>query len=123
MVYSYFNYGIEQFVEHCKSIAENYFCPTTIPFYNNANWRLNYWTLLKKFNTDYFGGIIDTTDQKAKYILENKQILIDAITIYNDAGHYQAKTMITELITLSNGVIKDLEKKNETINKTNLKTA
>ena len=59
LVYSYFNYGIEQFVEHCKSIA----------------------------------------------------------------GHYQAKTMITELITLSNGVIKDLEKKNETINKTNLKTA
>lgn len=123
LVYSYFNFGIEQFVEHCKSLAKNYFCPTAVPFYNNESWRLNYWKLLDLFNTDYFGGVIDTTNQKAQHILEHKQILIDAITIYNDAGHIKAKTMVQELITLSNGVMKDLEKRNETINNTLKKTA
>ena len=123
LVYSYFNYGVEQFVEHCKSLAENYFNPNSIPFYNNESWRQNYWELLRKFNTDYFGGIVDTTDQKAKHILANQQILVDAITLYEDAGHQKAKAMVQSLVSLSKHVLKDLEKRNTVINNELKKTA
>lgn len=110
LIWSHLNWGVEQFVEHCKSIAEHYLNPRAIPFYNDENWRQNYWVLLKKFNTDYFGGVIDTIENKANHIIEHQAILVNAITVYNQSGHKEAKQMITELLSISKTIIDNKDK-------------
>tara|TARA_X000000950_G_C13611032_1_gene535361 strand:+ start:213 stop:710 length:498 start_codon:yes stop_codon:yes gene_type:complete len=106
LIWSYLNFGVEQFVEHCKSISENYLNPRAVPFYNDESWRQNFWELTKKFNTDYFCGVIDTIENKAQHIREYKAILKKGVTLYNEAGHKEAKQMVNELIGFAENIIK-----------------
>lgn len=109
LIWSYLNFGVETFVEHCKLNSDNYFNNKSIPFYNDDNWRTNYWLLLKEFNLDYFAGTIVTIENKAHHILEHKEILKKAVPIYLEAGHKEAKEMVRELIGFSKNIIKHKE--------------
>lgn len=108
IVWSYLNFGVERVVYHSTSIAMNYFNPRVVPFYNDENWRNNYWELIRQFNMDYFGSnIIATIEAKAHHIVEHQEILLKAIPIYMDAGKQAMTEMVNDLITLSNTIIKN----------------
>lgn len=109
-VWSFLNFGVEAFIGHCRILKEYYFDSTSSPFYNDQSWRDNYENLDKEFNSEYFNGIIVTIENKAHHIIEYKQVLINAIPIYKEAKHLEAKTMVAELIQLSNTIIENRAK-------------